>query len=217
MVFANATDPVNANIALTVREVSADVPVHMIERDAVLADRLRLFCEKVFVGDATDPEVLLQAGLREAPSVLLTSKDDAMNIYLTSLCRHRSPELRIVSRITHERNIEAIHSAGADFVLGSASLGIEAVLSILKGQEVIILGEGVDLFSSPLPMALSGKTRAESNIGARTGLNVIAVEQEGEILTSPPASVVLQPGAALLLFGDAQQRKQFAALFGEGA
>jgi Trk K+ transport system NAD-binding subunit len=191
-----------------------EIPIHMIERDGTLADRLRLLCEQVFVGDATDPEVLQEAGLQEAPSVLLTTKDDAMNIYLASLCRRRNPEIRIVSRITRERNIEAIHSAGADFVLGSASLGIEAVFSILKGQEVVILGEGVDMFSSPLPAALSGMTLAASNIGARTGLTVIAVQQQDEILTSPPASVVLQPGAELLMFGDAHQRKQFTELFG---
>ena len=50
-------------------------------------------------------------------SVLLTTNDDAMNIYLAIYCRRLNPGLRIVSRITHERNVEAIHRAGADFVL----------------------------------------------------------------------------------------------------
>ena len=50
----------------------------------------------------------INAGILEAASVLLTTNDDAMNIYLAVYCRRLNPNLRIVSRITHERNVEAI-------------------------------------------------------------------------------------------------------------
>lgn len=192
-----------------------EIPVHLVERDGALVDQLCTVCQQVFTGDAANPDVLRQAGLYKAPSVLLTTNDDALNIYLTSLCRQLNPELRIVSRIAHERNLEAIHRAGADFVLGTASLGVEATFSILKGQELIILGEGIDLFSVPVPDKLNGKTLAESSIGARTGLNVIAVQQNGDYITSPPASMTLILGAELLMFGDTQQRRQFVDLFGK--
>ena len=57
--------------------------------------------------------VLEQAGIYRVASVVLTTNDDAMNIYLAVFCRRLKPALRIVSRITHERNVEAIHRAGA--------------------------------------------------------------------------------------------------------
>jgi voltage-gated potassium channel len=51
--------------------------------------------------------------------------------YLSSqLGRRLNPKLRIVSRITHERNIEAVHRAGADFVLSYTSLGVESIMSL---------------------------------------------------------------------------------------
>ena len=100
-------------------------------------------------------------------------------------------------------------------MLGSASLGVEATFSILKGSKLIALGEGIGLFTELLPQMLDGNTLAESNIGAQTGLNVIAIQQNGEVITSPPASITLEPGAELLMFGDAQQRRQFVAFFGE--
>src|SRR5690606_37412046 len=108
----------------------------------------------VIEGDAADFDVLREAGLLEAPSVLLTTHDDAMNIFLASYCRRLNPELRIVSRVSHERNVESIHRAGADFVLSYASLGVSAVQSILYGKELVVLGEGFDLFSVPLPPTL---------------------------------------------------------------
>jgi voltage-gated potassium channel len=55
---------------------------------------------KVFVGDAADRRVLERAGILTARSVLLTTNDDAMNVYLAVYCRRLNANLRIVSRIT---------------------------------------------------------------------------------------------------------------------
>lgn len=192
-----------------------DIPVHLVEKNPELCARIEGLCERVFAGDAADYELLQEAGIMEAPSVVLTTNDDAMNIYLASYCRHLNPEIRIVSRITHARNSEAIHRAGADFVLSYDALGVSAVTAILEGRELIVLGEGVDLFSTPLPRKLYGKELAETGIGARTGLNVIAVQQNGDLLTNPPASTRLERGAELVMLGDAQQRREFAEIFGD--
>ena len=187
--------------------VKRGVEVNLVEQNAALSNRLQDICRKVLVGDAADYDILMQSGIMEAPSVLLSTNDDAVNIYLASYCRHLNPDLRIVSRITHARNIESIHRAGADFVLSYDSLGITAVRSILKGRELIVMGEGVDLFSTVLPESLSGRTIAETGIGARTGLIIIAVQNGKEMITNPSASTVLESGAELLMLGDAGQRQ----------
>lgn len=110
--------------------------------------------------------------------------------------------------------MDAIHRAGADFVLSYASLGVESVLSILQGRELIMLAQGVDLFSVPLPGALHGKQLAETNIGARTGLNVVAIQDGGEVRTNLSGSTVLEPGTELLMMGSNQQRHEFNEAFG---
>ena len=189
------------------------VAVHVIEQDEALCRRLNDTCNKAFPGDAADYYLLERAGIMEAPSVLLTTNDDAVNIYLASYCRKLNPELRIVSRITHARNTEAIHRAGADFVLSYDSLGVAAVFSILQGRELVVLGEGVELFSMEVPPPLHGKALAETEIGARTGLNVLAIQQNGTLITNPPASTRLTPDAELIMLGDTQQRQEFIELF----
>lgn len=167
----------------------------------------------VYEGDAADYALLMEAGLPEAPSVLLTTHDDAMNIYLASYCRRLKPDLRIVSRITHERNIESIHRAGADFVLSYASLGVAAVLSVLQGRELTVLGEGLDLFTTPLPLSLHDKTLAQSEIGARTGLIVIGLQHNGDLTANPPAAALLTSGSELVMLGSRKQYKQFLDLY----
>ena len=133
--------------------------------------------DAVYAGDAADRETIERAGVGRAASVLLTTNDDAMNIYLAVFCRKLNPGLRIVSRITHERNVEAIHRAGADFVLSYTSLGIDSVMSLVNGDSTVMLGEGVRLFQVRVPPSLAGQPLSKTGIGSLTGLSVVAIEE----------------------------------------
>ena len=99
-----------------------------------------------------------------------------------------NPDARILTRATHKRNIEAIQRAGADLVLSYASFGEQAVFSIARGRDIVVLGEDLSLHHIPVPASLDGKTLSQADIWARTGLNVVAVEQNGRVLTMPTPS-----------------------------
>ena len=114
-------------------------------------------------------ELIERAGIGRAASVLLTTNNDAVNIYLAVFCRKLNPALRIVSRITHERNVEAIHRAGADFVLSYTSLGVDSIMSLVNGDATVMLGEGVRLFQVRVPPSVAGQPLAKTGIGSRTG------------------------------------------------
>jgi Trk K+ transport system NAD-binding subunit len=167
----------------------------------------------VFAGDAADRRVLEGAGIQRISSVLLTTNDDAVNIYLAVYCRRLNASLRIVSRITHERNVEAIHRAGADFVLSYATLGVESVMSLLRGYELVVLGEGVELFSIAVPPSLMGRRLADSGIGSGTGMSVVALDRDGDLVTRLTGDTPLKQGAALIMLGSLDQRRKFADLF----
>ena len=72
-----------------------------------------------------------------------------------------------------------------------------------------MLGEGVDLFHISLPSTLVGKTLAEAGIGAHTGLNVIALMEDGRVEANPPASCTLRQGCTLIALGTPDQRHAF--------
>ncbi|MFN2444936.1 MAG: TrkA family potassium uptake protein [Vicinamibacterales bacterium] len=190
------------------------LPVHAIDRTNAALASVADVVDATFAGDAADRTVLERAGILDARSVVLTTNDDAMNIYLAVYCRRIKPDLRIVSRITHARNLEAIHRAGADFVLSYTTLGVGAVMSLLRGHPPVLLGEGVELFSVQVPAVLAGRPLRDSGIGSRTGLSVVAV-QRGEELTAPLTSDTLLPdGAELLMLGSDEQRAAFSEAFG---
>ncbi len=192
-----------------------DVKVHLVEKDELLRSRIESgTADRVFVGDAADREVLREAGIARAPAVLLTTNSDAINIYLTVYCRKLNPELRIISRITHEQNLEAVHRAGADFALGYSSLGAESVFSTIQGRQVMMFGAGVELFHVAVPAGLVGQSLEACAIGARCGANVIAVQHGEETITNPAPDVVLPEGGELLMLGTHEQRQAFGREFG---
>ena len=190
------------------------VPVHLVESDPGQAEKVRGIPDQLFIGDAADREVLHRAGLHQAPSVILSTNDDATNIYLTVYCRRLNPHLRIVSRITYERNLEAVHRAGADFVLSYASVGAESLFAILQGRNLVMLAEGIQLFHVLLPASLAGKTLAETQMATRTGLTVLAIEREGVMVSNPPATQRLEAGSQLAMIGSQQQLRDFTDAYG---
>ena len=192
------------------------IAVHLIEKDAAQAASMGQLADKVLVGDAADRQVLASAGIERAPSIVVTTNDDATNIFLAIYCRRLNPDIHIVSRITHERNLEAIHRAGAEFVLSYDSLGVKSLIALLHHREAVVLGEGADLFVLPVPAALSGKSLASSGIGARTGLHVLAIQHGAETTTSPSASAELPAGGEIIVIGSSEQRALFARLFASG-
>jgi len=192
---------------------SRDVVVHVIERDPGLVPVLERLADKVVTGDGADLDVVTEAGLSQAPSVVLTANDDAANIFLAVYYRRLNPDTRIVSRITHERNLEAIHRAGADFVLSQTTLGITSILSLVHGRELVLAGEGVDLFVEPVPEALAGHTLGVAQIGARTGLNVVAIQKPDGPTGNPSSATELVAGLELVMLGSAEQLAEFRKIY----
>jgi Trk K+ transport system NAD-binding subunit len=190
-----------------------DVVVHVVERDPGLRELLSQIADQVFIGDASDREIVDKAGLVDAPSVVLTTNDDATNVFLAIYCRRLNPHTRIVSRISSERNLEAVHRAGADFVLSYGALAVTSLLSLLQGRDPVLAGEGVDLVVEPVPESLAGKTLAESEIGARTGLNVIAVQTPDGPAVNPTPDTMLTEGNELVMLGGAEQHSDFRKTF----
>jgi voltage-gated potassium channel len=189
------------------------IHVNAVDRQGAPLAALAGDVDETFAGEAADRRLLDRAGLHTASTVLLTTNDDAVNIYLAVYCRRLNPRIRIVSRVTREQNVEAIHRAGADFALSYTSLGVEAVMSLIEGHEPVLLGEGVKLFSVALPPSMTGRALRDSGIGSETGMSVIAVRQGERLIVPIKTEMMLPAGAELLMLGSLEQRRKFAEAF----
>ena len=183
--------------------------VTILDENKDLESELLEVADRVVIGDGANINAVKSAGIDQAHSVVLTTNDDATNIFLTVYCRKLSGAAHIVSRFSHDWNLEAIHRAGADFALSRASLAVQTLVSMALGRELIVVGEGTELFVEPIPPHLVGVALSASDIGAKVGLNVIGIRTNGELIANPPGSTELVEGGELVMIGTAEQRQQF--------
>ncbi|HSF48427.1 MAG TPA: TrkA C-terminal domain-containing protein, partial [Burkholderiales bacterium] len=65
-----------------------------------------------------------------------------------------------------------------------------------------------------VPPPLAGRRLDQSKITERTGLDVIAIQQNGGIATNPPPSTILEKDGELIMMGGTRERAAFVKEFG---
>ena len=191
------------------------VPVNIIEKKEELRERIGDIPDRLFIGDANSRSMMEEAGLMKAPAVLLTTSEDDVNIYLTVYARRLRPDVLLVTRLTHERNVEATQTAGADLIISYATLGVERVLSLIQERDSVVIGEGVELLDVLLPKSLVGQTLEGSGIWEQTQLNVIAIQEPTRLITNPGANTRFVAGSELAMIGDQDRLQKFYKAFGQ--
>jgi Trk K+ transport system NAD-binding subunit len=161
------------------------------------------------LGDAADIRTLQRAWIEKAPAALLTTHDDATNIYLTKYLRSLRPDMQILSRASAERNVSTLHRAGADFVMSYSSLGATAIFNYLRREDTLMLAEGLNVFRLKAPQALVGKNLNQSKIREMTGCSVVAVKVNGVMSINPDPQVPIQENAELVLIGSYEGEEKF--------
>ncbi len=165
------------------------------------------------IGDAADRAVLERAGIDRAGAILITTHDDDVNVYLTRYCRGLRPDVRIVSRAKLDRNVSTLYRAGADAVLSYAGSCSAAIWNHFRGEETLLVAQGLNLFRTPIPKELAGKSLADSHLYRRTRCNVVAVVDSRGIHGNPDAHQPLPAGGELVVIGTDEAEASFCEAF----
>jgi Trk K+ transport system NAD-binding subunit len=198
---------VGREAALSLEEMN--VPYRVIETDEIKAKKVK----NSIIGDASDKTILERAGIAKAPAVLITSHDDESNIYLTIYCRKLRPDAQIITRAFLHRNVEPLHRAGADFVMSQDHMGANTIFNLLNRAEILMITEGLDVFSQKTPKSLVGEKLKDSKIREKTGCSIVAVKGNGETVITPSPDYQFSEAGEIILIGDENAEKEFELKF----
>lgn len=173
------------------------------------------------VGDATDDDVLQDAGIRTARGVISALSDDKANLFVTISARALNPTARIVSRATEASTKPKLQRAGADAVVSPNYIGGVRLLSeMVSPQAVQFLDRllehggmtiGIEAIDIPNGSGLVGKTLSEAPI-REAGALVVAVHQSnGDYIYNPSGGHRLEAGASLIVLADRQDARALRA------
>ncbi|SEA22798.1 voltage-gated potassium channel [Thalassobacillus cyri] len=190
----------------------------IIERDPEVIKNLPE--EVVYVeGNATEDDVLLQAGLERAKGVVVTLPNDADNVFITVTVKGIKPDILTVVRAEREFSEEKLYRAGADKVINTSNIGgkrmataitkpisVEYVETILHDQSNEYNIEEILVSSTS---HLRDKTLKESRIREEYGINIVAIKRDDQIISNPSAAEELNANDLVIVFGKSTQLKLF--------
>lgn len=169
--------------------------------------------EHYVLGNAGDIEVLRRARIMETPSVIVTTHNDDLNIYLTIYCRKLRPDVQILSRSTLDRNVGSLYNAGANLVMSHASMAASAIINLLSPGRITILTEGLNIFRMKAPDSLVDLSLRDSLLREKTDCNVVAVRDGAELHVPPNPLTPLRAETELILIGSAEAERRFVEAF----
>ena len=182
------------------------------EADGLLEDSGYLFVG----GDATQDEILLQAGVERATGLVAALNTDADNVLTVLTARGLNPELLIVARASSPSAASKLQRAGASRVVSPYIIGGHRLaLSLLRPSVDDFLNRlfhftedlDVDIGQLPVPQGspYAGQTLAECDLRKQWGLTVLAVQEgDGTIDMTPEGDQEIAVGQTLIVIGPRQ-------------
>ena len=161
----------------------AEIPVVVVDQQEEAVDAaLQKGCFAI-TGDCTDDEVLKQAGLERARSLVAALDSDAANVFVTLTARVINSEILIVARAENESTVSKLEKAGADRVTVPGRIAAlhmshfllkpavtDFIIDVMRGAEF----EMRELAVSDYPW-MAGKTLVELNLPRKHEIIVVAL------------------------------------------
>ena len=158
------------------------------------------------LGDATEEDILVTAGLRSASSLVTALPSDAANVFITLTGRNLNPSVQIIARAEHKSTEGKLAQAGASKIVMPASTSARHMVRMITRPSTAhlmdLMGEKsfldveLDEVRIPPENKLVGMRVSESNAHYEHKLLVVAVKKHHD------DSMVFNPGGAYVFEAD---------------
>ena len=91
----------------------------------------------VIEGDATNDEVLRQAGIEQARLVIAVRDDDRENAFIALGAKDLKPDVRVLAVASSGRSIRRLKLARADMVFSPAAVGSRLLADLVEGKSIL--------------------------------------------------------------------------------
>jgi len=175
-------------------------------------------------GDATQEDVLIQAGIKKAKGLAALLPTDADNLYLILTARLINPSVFILSKALDEEAERKLLQIGANRVVSPFKLsGFKIAQGLIRPTlvdfiDLIIRRKELSLYMEEFTVTkesrLVERTLRECDIRKTSNIIVVAVKKPGEdIIFNPSPDIKLETGDILLVLGDEKEVSQFESTY----
>lgn len=194
----------------------------VVEKEHLAADAFDE--DSLFVwGDATNDDVLKEAGIEHALGLISVLSTDAENLYVVLSARVLNPELNIVARAGEEGSEQKLLRAGADRVVSPYHIGgLRIAHTVLKPAVVDFIefatrSGNIDLQMEEIAVRegsqIVNRTLDECGIGRELGIIIVAIKRAvGDMRFNPTFRTTIRPGDVLIALGEREKLRTLEEL-----
>ena len=160
-----------------------------------------------FEGSAVSTDVLLEAGIRKADSVVAALRSDALNLAMVTLAKHYGAP-HVLTRMRHRDFAEPLRIVGANHIVSTVDLAVSTMVNAIEYPQVesmMHFEQGqIEVLKLAIPenCYVAGRSVAEIALDSRfpTGSLIIGYQvHPHEDLLIPNGDTVLESGSTVLI------------------
>lgn len=175
-------------------------------------------------GNASDDDVLKEAGISKAKGLVAALDSDAENVYAVLSAKNLREDVYVVARASSDEAEHKLLRAHADRVISPYSIGGRHLASMLvrpnvvEFLDVVMHSEETKLYMEEIEVRkgspFAGLSVGEAKARCISGGNILAIKKAGEkkVLPSPEAGVVINEGDLLIAMGTREQLDELEEL-----
>lgn len=200
-------------------------PFVIIEQDKDIIDKFQSDEFPFVFGNANEDDILLEAGVDRADTLICALPEDADNLFVVLSARQINKDLRIISRASQENSYKKLKLAGANNVIMPDRIGGDHMASLVVLPDLIefisnlsIVGKSdiniEEISTEKLYNTSEVRTIKDLDLRHKTGCTVIGFKDgHGQYIVNPEADLRLVPNSKIIVLGRPEQIEKLNSLY----
>ena len=169
------------------------------------------FAVKYFIkGDATNDEVLKEAGIDRARAIICTMPIDADNLFAVITARQLNPDLTIISRASQDSSVSKLKFGGATNVIMPDKIGGAHMATLVMIPDVVemlslMTTRNNDEFKVAEVVATRSISLAELELWKTCGCTLLGIKNHDSYSLNPSPEYCINPQERLIVMGSEKQ------------
>lgn len=178
-------------------------------------------------GDASEDDILIEAGIEQAQGILLSLPSDEANLFVSITARSLNPDIRIVAKSKDIKSHKKMQKAGSNSVVSPSYIGGMRMVSemirpavttfldmMLRERDRVLRFDEVKVDEDS---ELVGKKIFQSGVKEHSGALIIAIKsaEGGEFDFNPSRDKEINAGDTLIVIATPDMREKLIGMAGK--
>ncbi|WP_044403507.1 TrkA family potassium uptake protein [Lacinutrix sp. Hel_I_90] len=209
-----------------VKLMSYKKPFVIVEKNKAVIEKFQNESTPFVFGNANEDEVLFQAGIERASTLISALPNDADNLFVVLSARQINNKMLIISRASQETSYQKLKLAGANNVILPDRIGGDHMASLVVVPDLIEFidnlsiggAENVNIEEIDVNKLYNTsntvRTIRDLDLRNKTGCTVIGFKgSDDEYIINPEAEIKLVPNSKIIVLGRIEQVKKLNSIY----